>query len=114
MSALPLIAHERPEAVLAYRAGAPISARRFLSEARALADRLPAGAHVLNSCADRYRFTVGLAASLMRNKCSMLPTTHAPEVIRELRLFVPDVFCLSDDPLCPIELPQLLYPEPPL
>ena len=114
MSSLPLITHDRPDAVLAYRGGKAISAAEFLRDVRALAAQLPAGAHVLNACADRYRFTVGLAASLMRNKCSILPTTHAPEVIRELRSFAPDVFCLSDDPHCPIELPQLLYPEPPV
>ena len=40
-----------------------------------------------------------------------LPSTHTPEVIRQLRAFAPDVFCLSDDPQCPLDLPQLLYRE---
>ena len=65
MPALPLFAHQRPESILAYRGGQPISAGRFLRDARSLAARLPAGAHVLNLCSDRYRFTVGLAASLL-------------------------------------------------
>ena len=111
MPALPLIAHERPEAVLAYRAGAPISALRFLREARSLADRLPAGTHVLNLCADRYRFTVGLAASLLRGKCSLLPPSYTPEVIRQLRRFAPDTFCLTDDARCPVDLPRMLFRE---
>src|SRR3984957_1544160 len=111
MPALPLIAHARPEAVLAYRAGAPISALRFLSEARALADRLPAGTHVLNLCADRYRFSVGLAASLLRGKCSLLPPSYTPEVIRQLRDFAPDAFCLTDDAHCAVDLPRMFYPE---
>jgi acyl-coenzyme A synthetase/AMP-(fatty) acid ligase len=66
---------------------------------------------VLNVCSDRYRFTVGLAASLIGNKCSVLPSTHTPEVIRHLRAFAPDVFCLTDDPHCTIELPQLRFPD---
>jgi acyl-coenzyme A synthetase/AMP-(fatty) acid ligase len=109
MSALPLIAHDRPDAIVAYRHGQPISAARFLADVAALAARLPAAVHVLNFCGDRYRFAVGFAASLVSGKCSILPSTHTPQVIRQLRAFAPDVFCLSDDAACPIELPQLLY-----
>lgn len=72
---------------------------------------LPAGDHVLNVCADRYRFTVGFAASLLANKVSLLPSTHTPEVIRQLTVFAPDVFCLTDDACCDIDLPTVLFPE---
>jgi acyl-coenzyme A synthetase/AMP-(fatty) acid ligase len=113
MSALPLIAHDQPAAVIAFRRGLAITAARFLDDVRALVARLPAGTHVLNFCADRYCFAVGLAASLVTGKCSILPSTHTPEVIRHLRAFAPDVFCLSDDPHCAIELPQLLCGEAP-
>jgi acyl-coenzyme A synthetase/AMP-(fatty) acid ligase len=109
MSALPLIAHDRPAAIVAWRRGEPISAARFLADARALAARLPAATHLLNFCSDRYRFAVGLAAGLISGKVSILPSTHTPEVIRHLRAFAPDVFCLSDDAHCPIALPQVLY-----
>jgi acyl-coenzyme A synthetase/AMP-(fatty) acid ligase len=112
MSALPLIAHDRPAAVIAHRCGRQISAAQFLDDVRALAARMPSGAHVLNFCNDRYRFAVGLGASLVSGKCSILPSTHTPEVIRQLHAFAPDVFCLTDDAQCPIELPQLLYVEP--
>ena len=95
MALLPLIAHDRPSAIIAYRAGTAVTAMQFLHEARSLAARLPTGRHVLNFCGDRYRFTVGLAASLISNKCSVLPSTHTPEVIRHLRAFAPDVFCLT-------------------
>jgi acyl-coenzyme A synthetase/AMP-(fatty) acid ligase len=114
MSGLSLIAHDRPDAIVAWRGGVPISAARFLAEVRALAARLPASNHVLNFCSDRYRFAVGLAASLVTGKCSILPSTHTPEMIRHLRAFAPDVFCLSDDPRCPLALPHLLYVEPAL
>jgi acyl-coenzyme A synthetase/AMP-(fatty) acid ligase len=63
---------------------------------------------VLNACKDRYHFAVGLAASLIASKCSVLPSTHTPEVIRYLRSFAPDVFCLSDEPHNAIDLPQVL------
>jgi acyl-coenzyme A synthetase/AMP-(fatty) acid ligase len=76
-----------------------------------VAAALPAGDHVINVCTDRYRFTVGFAAGLMAHKISLLPSTHAPEAIRQLKAFAQDVFCLTDDPQCEIDLPKLLYPE---
>jgi acyl-coenzyme A synthetase/AMP-(fatty) acid ligase len=76
-----------------------------------VAAALPARQHVLNACQDRYRFTVAFAASLVANKISLLPSTHTPEVMRQLTQFAPDVFCLTDDPRCQIELPQVRFPE---
>src|SRR5665213_2308118 len=64
MPALPLITHARADAVLAWRDGKPITAAQFLSDARALAARLPVGSRALNLCTDRYYFTVAIAACL--------------------------------------------------
>jgi acyl-coenzyme A synthetase/AMP-(fatty) acid ligase len=111
MGTIPLLSHGAPTAVVAYRAGIPIAAQRFLSDAQRLAHSLPAGRHVLNVCADRYRFTVGLAACLITGRVSLLPSTHTPEVIGQLARFAPDAFCLTDDPLCDIGLPRVHYPE---
>ncbi|HXR20504.1 MAG TPA: AMP-binding protein [Steroidobacteraceae bacterium] len=109
MPAWPLFVHERPESIVAYRDGAAIDARRFLRDVRVLARRLPCGTHVLNLCADRYRFAVAFAASLLSGKCSLLPPAHTPEVIRHLQLFAPDAFCLTDDADSAVELPLLFY-----
>jgi acyl-coenzyme A synthetase/AMP-(fatty) acid ligase len=97
--------------VVAYRGGIPVSARQFLADVRRVAATLPESEHVLNVCADRYRFTVGFAACLLRRKVSLLPSTHTPEVIRQLTVFAPDVFCLTDDVRCPIDLPRVIYRE---
>jgi acyl-coenzyme A synthetase/AMP-(fatty) acid ligase len=111
MDTIALLSHSTPTAVIAYRGGVPVTARRFLSDARHLAESLPAGNHVLNVCADRYRFTVGLAACLITGRVSLLPSTHTPEVIGQLANFAPDAFCLTDDPLCDIALPKVHYPR---
>ena len=66
---------------------------------------------MLNVCSDRYHFAVAFAASLLRGKISLLPSTHTPEVIRRLRDFAPDTFCVTDDPHCSIDLPQVPFPE---
>ena len=99
--------------MLAYRAGRPIRAAEFLAAAAALAATLPAGRHMINVCADRYRFAVGLAAALLTGKVSLLPPSHTPQVVRHLRRFAPDVFCLTDAPDCAIDLPQVRYSDAP-
>lgn len=111
---LPLISHTSPGAVVAYRTGVAVRADTFLADVQRVAAALPAGGHVLNICADRYRFTVGFAASLVANKVSLLPSTKTGEAIRQLVAFAPDVFCLTDDARCDVDLPQLLFPETPL
>jgi acyl-coenzyme A synthetase/AMP-(fatty) acid ligase len=99
--------------VLAYRAGKPILVRQFLADVARVAAALPAGGHVLNVCADRYRFTVGFAAGLVRGLVSLLPPTRTPEVIAQLRSFAPDAICLTDREAGDIALPQVRYPEAP-
>ncbi len=110
-TALPLLAHASLEAPFAWHTDGPISVARFLADARRVAALMPAGGHVLNVCADRYRFTVGLAASLLAGKVSLLPSTHTPETVRQLRHFAPDTFCLADTFPCDIALPQMAWPE---
>jgi acyl-coenzyme A synthetase/AMP-(fatty) acid ligase len=107
---IPLIAHRRPDCVFAYRKGQPIRAGQFLAQALQLAARL-SGAPLLNACSDRYHFAVGLAAAALARSRSLLPPTHTPEVIRFLRAADPDTLCLTDAEDCPIDLPQLRYPE---
>ena len=112
MDTIALLTHKSAAAVVAYRGGRPISAKRLLDDAERLAQVLPPGRHVLNVCSDRYRFAVGFAACLMTRRISLLPSTHTPEVIAQLAAFAPDAFCLTDDANCDIALPQLKFPEP--
>ena len=108
---IPLLSHASPSAVVAYRGGSAITAQRFISEVTGIAQTLPPGRHVLNVCADRYRFTVGLAACLITQRVSLLPSTHTPEVIQQLAAFAPDAFCLTDDSRCEIDLPRVQFPQ---
>ena len=106
-----LLSHTSPTAIVAYRSGLAVTVRQFLDEAKQVAQRLPKGKHVLNVCADRYQFTVGLAACLMSERVSLLPSTHTPQVIAQLAAFAPDTFCLTDDPRCDIDLARVYYPD---
>jgi acyl-coenzyme A synthetase/AMP-(fatty) acid ligase len=109
---IPLIAHSRPDDVFAYRNGRTITAAQFLGQAAQLAALLP-NAPVLNACADRYHFAVGLAAATIAGSRSLLPPTHTPEVIRFLRSGAHGAICLTDTEACSIELPQIHYSELP-
>jgi acyl-coenzyme A synthetase/AMP-(fatty) acid ligase len=111
MTSIALIAHRDPDAVFAYRDGVATRARTFLADAANVARRMPEGKHVLNVCRDRYRFTVGFAACVLTQRMSLLPSTHTAQVIRQLTEFAPDVFCMTDDPACDIDLPQFHYAE---
>lgn len=108
---LPLVAYPSLDSILAYRNGHPIPVRQFLGEVQQLAKTMPEGRHVLNLCADRYRFTVGLAASIVSGRISLLPSTHTPEMLRQMQRITPDVFCLTDQDNAGFELPVCRYPE---
>jgi acyl-coenzyme A synthetase/AMP-(fatty) acid ligase len=110
-AAIALLSHASPTAIVAYRSGLAVTVRQFLDEARQVAQRLPEGRHVLNVCADRYQFAVGLAACLISQRVSLLPSTHTPQVIAQLAAFAPDAFCLTDDRRCDIELARVYYPD---
>ena len=110
MSSLPLVSHLSPDSIIAWRADGAVTLRQFLAEVSQLAAVFPAGGHLLNMCSDRYRFSVGLAAAIVAGKVSLLPSTHTAEVVRQIKVFAPDVFCLADSDHCTVDLPQLRYP----
>jgi acyl-coenzyme A synthetase/AMP-(fatty) acid ligase len=98
MITIPLVRGFGPGAVFAYGEGAAVGIEAFLRDVRALAASLPERGHVLNVCADRYRFAVGLAAALLRRQVSLLPPNVTPDLIERLHAQFPDVYCLSDRP----------------
>lgn len=110
MSTLPLLSHDSPDNLIAWRADGAVTVREFLAEVYALAARFPVAGNLLNMCSDRYHFSVGLAAAIVAGKVSLLPSTHTPGVIRQIKDFAPDVFCLTDSDTCSLDLLQLRYP----
>jgi acyl-coenzyme A synthetase/AMP-(fatty) acid ligase len=110
MNSIPLVAHSRLQDVVAWRQGQAISVARFLADVRLLAAALPPGSHMLNATNDRYRFAVGLAAALTTGKTSLLPPSLTPEMVRQVKAFAPDVFCLADQPQA-IDVPLLVWDD---
>ena len=103
---VPLIGHRDGEAIAAYRAGRPILASELLRDVARAAAALPEATHVLNLCADRYRFAVMLLAAIVRGQLTLLPPTTTPHVIRSMRRFAPDAYFVADDPALAVDLPR--------
>ena len=93
----PLLAARDLDAPIAWRAGVPVSGRQFLVDAQRQAEQLPAGGPVVNLCVDRYRFTVGLAAALLRGHTSLLPPNALPDTLARLQEPGSQVYGLVDD-----------------
>jgi 3-hydroxymyristoyl/3-hydroxydecanoyl-(acyl carrier protein) dehydratase len=110
--ALPLIAARDLEAPIAWRDGAPVSARRFLAGAAALAERIaepiaapitapiagqvPGAARPINLCEDRLHFALALAAALMRGQTSLMPPNAMPATLERLPAGPGPAYALAD------------------
>jgi acyl-coenzyme A synthetase/AMP-(fatty) acid ligase len=88
-----------------------VSIGEFLRDVHRLAAVLPERQHVLNRCADRYRFAVGFAASLLRRQVSLLPPNETPDLIARLTARYPGLYCLSDAAGAPAGLDTMSFPE---
>lgn len=100
----------RSEGIFARRRGEPITVSTFLNDVAALAELLPPVGHVVNLCADRYRFVVGFAAALCRRQVNLLPPHDAVALLQHLRTDYPDVYCLTDGASPPDGFPAFHYP----
>jgi acyl-coenzyme A synthetase/AMP-(fatty) acid ligase len=95
---LPLIAARDLDAPLLWCGGQPVTAARFLGQAEALAERLPAAGRAVNLCRDRHRFALGLAAALQRGHTSLMPPNALPETLAALHEpGAPVPYALVDD-----------------
>jgi acyl-coenzyme A synthetase/AMP-(fatty) acid ligase len=107
---IPLIRNFDASAIFAFRNRRPIRVEEFLGEVRRLADLLPDRHYVVNLCSDRYQFTVGLCAALLRRQVNLLPPNATPDLLKRLALEYPGLYCLSDGAVHPLEM--FLYRQP--
>jgi len=96
MSAVPFLGHRDRSAVVAWRGAQALTVADFLAEVAAVAGALPDRGFLVNLCGDRCRFAVGLAAALLRSQVSLLPPSHAPEMLRALKQRYIGLYALSD------------------
>ena len=111
MAITPFLGHADSEAIVAYRGARAMRVVDFLSDVNAVADALPARRYLVNLCADRYRFAVGLAAALLRDQVTLLPPAQTPELLRTLQHSYEGVYALSDAPASSDVLDTVAYPS---
>jgi acyl-coenzyme A synthetase/AMP-(fatty) acid ligase len=111
MASAPLVRGFGAGAAFAYRSGRRLSVEQFLWDVSRLAASLPDRQYLLNLCADRYHFSVGLAAALVRRQINLLPPNETPDLIERLASQYPGVYCLSDRPTGIESLETVLFPE---
>ncbi len=110
MSTVPLVRGADPTAPFAFYNGAPRSVAQFLRDVSRLAALLPPKGPVLNACADRYHFVVGLGAALVADRMTVLPAAYAAETIKALSAQMADLHALSDGDT-KIALPMVRFPR---
>lgn len=112
MADIPLIRNFDADAVFAFRNRRAIRVDEFLGEVRRLADLLPDRRYVVNLCADRYQFAVGLCAALLRRQVNLLPPNATPDLLKRLSVEYPGLYCLSDGAVQPaLETETFFYRE---
>ncbi len=99
-ASLPLLGSAQAHRLVAFDGRRRIDAAQFIADVRAAAATLPAGAHAVNLCEDRYQFLVAFCAVALRGQCNLLPPSRAPEVIVETLARYPDSYCVGDAQLC--------------
>jgi acyl-coenzyme A synthetase/AMP-(fatty) acid ligase len=110
-TAHPLTRHRHPDELLAIGAEGPVSVDTFLRDAAALAQLLPVTSHIVNLCADRYRFSVGIAAALLRRQITLLPASDNAATLSGLRDEFADAVVLYDRARPASEMSGLAYPD---
>ncbi len=101
---------------VAFEGGHQVPLATFFAHVRGVAAQLPAGAHAINLCEDRYRFLVAFCAVAVRGQTTLLPPSRAPAMISEELRRHADSYCIGDVALSetpprywrlPAELPLL-------
>jgi acyl-coenzyme A synthetase/AMP-(fatty) acid ligase len=111
MASLPLIRGFGDGAVVGYRGGRAVRADEFLRDVSRLARILPVRSTVLNVCADRYHFTVGFAAALVRGQTSLLPPNLTPDTMARLAERYRGAYCLGEEAACASVMETIAFPE---
>jgi acyl-coenzyme A synthetase/AMP-(fatty) acid ligase len=114
MSSTPFLGHQELSAIVAWRGHQTLRVADFLKDVAVVANALPARRYLVNLCADRYRFAVGLAAALSRDQVSLLPPTHAPELLRTLKLGYAGLYALTDGNGSTDVLESVVFPATPV
>jgi len=89
------IIDRNPDEIIAFRAGLEVDAAKFISQANALAGRLPKHRYVFNLYSDRYEFLLGFCAAVIAGQCTLMPPNRLDKTLDELASEYPDSYTLG-------------------
>ena len=99
------------ERAIVFDENGDVPLEQFLAQVRGVAAMLPAGAHAINLCEDRYRFLVAFCAVALRGQTNLLPPSRAPAAVDEAMAQHPDSYCIGDGDLVPAPARYLQLPD---
>jgi acyl-coenzyme A synthetase/AMP-(fatty) acid ligase len=73
-----------------------VTTEQFVSQVIQLAQQLPAHAHMLNLCRNRYLFMLSFCAGIVRGQCNLLPQNKGIATQQDLVARYPDSYILHD------------------
>jgi len=91
-----LIAHQTPDAIIAYAHDRSFTAHDFLQDTILLAKQLPNKPYLLNFCKNRYLFAVGMGAAALNRQTMLLPPTYNQGMLSQLQEIYRDFYILYD------------------
>jgi acyl-coenzyme A synthetase/AMP-(fatty) acid ligase len=109
---IPLL-HHAPDGVVVRVAGRSVDRDTFLTQASALALRLPAAKRMVLLCADRHRFLLAFCAAQLRGQTVLLPPDGSRSALSQLAMAYPDAYIAADVPPHDAPLPCEVVEVPP-
>ncbi|MBK8284258.1 MAG: AMP-binding protein [Ahniella sp.] len=92
----PLLGHADPSAIFAYHGDSAVSVSAYLADVARVAAGLGDASALINLCEDRYWFLVAMGAALSRHRTSLLPSSRAVDVVREVARTWPGARSIED------------------
>ena len=96
MTGVAAISHAGAGDIVAFCGARAVDAAQFMADVERVAHFLPERAFLVNLCADRYRFAVGLIAALVRGQKSLLPPDQTPAMLLQLQRDYANLYALGD------------------
>lgn len=93
---VPALGEYAPDDVVIWRRGRGVTATEIAAQSHALARRIPRANYAINLCESRQHFLVAFLAAAQREMVSLLPSSRAPQAVREIQDAYPDHCLLTD------------------
>ncbi len=89
------VTNRKSEQIIALYRGEKIEVGQFITEAIALASRLPSHSYAFNLSTNRYEYLLGFCAAILAGQCTLMPPNRLDSTLAELTQQYPDSYTLG-------------------